>query len=143
VIEDRAKEVVHRAEANWKKANRHSQIIRRLFGFQNRRDSPWKPFNKEPIQIRAALKSFLALDDNNHGIKEDNVCRLLFPIGIEYKQLDVVWLTNLESFGALRGSLAHSSIKTLQPIEPKAEFDKVANIMKGLRILDRKISRLK
>src|ERR1700674_3195458 len=45
-MEDRAREVAHKVQTAWQRANRHSKIIRRLFNFHNRRDRPWKPFER-------------------------------------------------------------------------------------------------
>jgi hypothetical protein len=144
-LEDRARDVADTAEKRWKKKGSHSNVIRSVFGFHSHtKNEPWKPFDKTPAKIQSALNSYATLISNNHGIKEANVCRLLFPIGIEYRSLNATWLINLDSFGSFRGSLAHlSSIKTQQPVDPETEFKRVAEIVKGLRSLDRKINRLK
>jgi hypothetical protein len=143
-IEDRAKEIADRAETRWSKAGTHSRVIRRVVGSHHLRNQrPWEPFNKSAAAIRAALNSYDSLIHNNHGIKENNLRTLLFPIGIQYKDLNITWLVNLESFGNRRGLLAHNSIQMLQPVDPDTEFKKVRDILKGLRGLDRKISRLR
>jgi hypothetical protein len=143
-VEDRAGEVAQRAGACWAKAGRHSRVIRRVVSFHNlRNEQPWKPFDRSPDKMRAALNSYHSLIRNNNGIKENNVRRLLYPIGIENEDLNITWLVNLEAFGKYRGSLAHGSIKTHQPIDPETEDKKVGDILKGLKSLDRKISRLR
>ena len=81
--------------------------------------------------------------DQNHGIREENLSKILFPIGIEPWSLDNVWLTTMDSFGRARGSVAHTSVKTQQPIDPETEFTRIAKlILPGLKKLDKKISRL-
>ncbi len=143
-VEDRAKEIAQRAETRWSKAGAHSRVIRRLVGFHKLKNlRPWEPFDKSTDTIRAALNSYDSLIRNNHGIKENNVRTVLYPIGIEYADLNITWLVNLEAFGKRRGLLAHSSIKTLQPPDPETEFKNVGDILKGLKGLDRKISRLR
>jgi hypothetical protein len=49
----------------------------------------------------------------------------------------------LDSFGSQRGEVAHSSVKTQQPIDPKTEETTVDNILAGLRELDAKMTGLK
>src|SRR5487761_235660 len=98
-LEDRAREVALRAQVSWKRHGRHSRVIKRLFHFHNRTDRPWKRFEKRRETIQACLNSYFSLINNNHGIKEDNVCKMLFPIGIAYAHLDVLWLSSLKSFG--------------------------------------------
>jgi hypothetical protein len=143
-LEDRALEIALKAKSSWKNSNRYSEVTRRLFRFQHRRDKPWKPFDKAPDRIEAVFSSFVGWVGRNHGIKEANVCNLLFPIGIEYEQLNQTWLMQIESFGETRGRVAHSSsIKAQQPPDPRAEFEKVREIRKGLRRLDGKITRLR
>jgi hypothetical protein len=144
-LEDRAREIANSAEKRWKTTGIHSRVIKSVVLFHNHsKNEPWKPFDRAAVKIQAALNSYASLISNNHGIKETNICRLLFPIGIEYHSLNATWLITVDSFGSFRGSLAHlSSIKTQQPIDPETEFKKVIEIVKGLRSLDRKINRLK
>ena len=44
----------------------------------------------------------------NNGIKIDNLCRMLIPIGLDVRNIDGVLLVELDQFGAIRGSMAHS-----------------------------------
>src|SRR5260370_2096206 len=113
-LEDRGRDIAALAEKRWKATGTNSKVIRSMVTFHNHvKNEPWKPFDKTPAKITSALKGYGRLIKNNHGIKETNVCRLLFPIGLDYRILNVTWLANLDSFSSVRGSLAHlSSIKT-------------------------------
>lgn len=72
----------------------------------------------------------------NNGIKENNINRLLLPIGIKIDTLDQVLLSELESFGQTRGEFAHKSKKTHQLIDPKTEFQKVNEILMMIDTFD-------
>ena len=104
---------------------------------------PWTPIDKSPNRIESAVNYYMSSIDQNHGIREENLCKILFPIGIEPDGLDNVWLTTMDSFGLSRGTVAHTSVKTQQPIDPQTEFLRInQQILPGLKKLDKKISRL-
>lgn len=143
-IEDRAEEIAHRAENKWKSGGRHSRVIRGICASHNlQRAQPWLPFSKDPKRIGSALNSYRSLIGSNHGIREFNLLRLMFPLGIQYQTVDVALLTDLDSFGSSRGMFAHSSIKVQQPIDIEGQYKKVDAITKRLMVLDRRINRLR
>jgi hypothetical protein len=142
-IEDRSREKVKKLERGWATRGSRSKGIRRLIHSHILLSKqPWQPIEWSPDRVTSAINSYIASIDNNHGIKEKNLCQMFFPLGIEYEKFDVTWLANMSSYGAARGSFAHSSIKTHQPVDPQDELNKVKRIVKGLAKLDRKISRL-
>lgn len=53
-------------------------------------------------------KSYIV--SKNNGIKEKDIKNIFVPLGLDLKDLDNDFLADLNSFGALRGSLAHNSI---------------------------------
>ena len=75
----------------------------------------------------------------NNGIRERNILRLLLPVGIREADLDSIWLSTIDSFGKDRGETAHKSNRVSNPPDPKNEFDKVDQIVKGLTGIDRKL----
>jgi hypothetical protein len=78
--------------------------------------------------------------DNNHGIREDNLFQIFYPIGLKMSDMDNTWLATMDSFGISRGEVAHTSIKTQQPIDPATVFKKItSDILPGLMKLDRKL----
>src|SRR5229473_944776 len=136
-LEDRGRERVRRLERAWQITGRRSKGIRRLIHSHNLLSKqPWQPLDWSPNRVTSAINSYIGSIDTNHGIKEKNICQIMFPIGIEYDNLNVTWLANMSSFGSYRGSLAHSSIKTHQPIDPEDASNKVEEILKGLTNLD-------
>jgi hypothetical protein len=139
-LEDRGKDRVRKLERAWATSGRRSKWIRRLIHTHNQMNKqPWQPVDWSTARVNSAINSYIGSIDANHGIKEKNVCQIMYPIGMEYASLNVTWLANMNSFGTYRGSLAHSSIKTHQPIAPEDAQAKVEEIVKGLAKLDRKI----
>jgi len=47
----------------------------------------------------------------NNGIKIEDLCRIFIPLGLDVREIDQVLLVELDQFGALRGSTAHSSLR--------------------------------
>ena len=75
----------------------------------------------------------------NNGIRERDILRLLLPVGIREADLDSIWLSTIDSFGKDRGETAHQSNRVSNPPDPKNEFDKVEQIVKGLTGIDSKL----
>lgn len=89
---------------------------------------------KEAVQV--AIQQYRSIHENNHGIREENLYRLVLPIGVRKDELDQLWITNLNEFGKRRGELAHKSVKAQQQIDPKSELQDVENLIIGLEQLD-------
>lgn len=85
----------------------------------------------------AAHDYFGRIVTNNHGIRTDNLKRLLKPTGLDFDSLDQTWLTTIDEFGKQRGATAHtSSVGVSRQIDPKGEFDRIELLKKGLGDLD-------
>ncbi len=82
---------------------------------------------------------------DNHGIKKDNISKLVGPVGILLGSLDDTWLADMETFGARRGAIAHtSSLGIQQPLDPQTQYDFVnTNLLQGILVLDGLFSQLK
>ncbi|MDB9308224.1 DUF262 domain-containing protein [Aphanizomenon sp. CS-733/32] len=98
-------------------------------------------------KINSAIKSFKKVIDNNHGVKEKNILALLLPIGINSNDLNTntAWLNTMNTFGAKRGLVAHSSATsymTIQTPDPGNELDTVQQINEGLLIIDELMNNL-
>lgn len=99
-------------------------------------------------RIDSAMKSFMGyLKDHNHGIKEENLLRLLLPIGVQSNDIDPAWLAEIDQFGKQRGGIAHqSSMKTTTEESPYHEIEKVyntvENIFSGIQELDNKLDNI-
>jgi hypothetical protein len=142
-LEDRSRDKARKLEKAWLAKNRRTRGLRRLIQAHDLHSrQPWQPINWAPDRVSSATNFYYGLINNNHGIKEKDVCQICFPLGIGYDAFDVTWLNNMSSFGVARGSFAHGSIKTHQPVDPEGELTKVKQLVKGLAKLDRKISAL-
>jgi len=94
-------------------------------------------------KIDIVIRCFKSVIDQNHGIKETNLLKLLLPIGIDSDDLDKVWLANMNTFGEERGEIAHSSaIKTKKPPNPADELERVKQIIQELEKVDQLITNL-
>lgn len=89
--------------------------------------------------IDLAQTQFHSKVKSNHGIKEENFLLLILPTGIDPSELDQTWITNLDSYGSLRGEIAHKSHHTTGLVNPKDESDKVTALIKGLEDLDTRL----
>ena len=47
----------------------------------------------------------------NHGVKAENIHKMFWPLGYSNDDFDSALLSQLDSFGTLRGSIAHLSAK--------------------------------
>jgi hypothetical protein len=143
--EDRGTYIAQRAQEVWKKKGRHTSTLMQLLRFHHATArKPWTPIDKSPNKVEGAFKYYMAtIIGQNHGIREENLSKIFFPIGIDLLKIDNVWLTTMDSFGAARGAVAHTSVKTQQPIDPETEFNRIdKQILPGLKKLDKKINRL-
>ncbi|WP_309394961.1 HEPN domain-containing protein [Chelatococcus sambhunathii] len=89
---------------------------------------------KEIVDV--AFRQYVTIQNNNHGVREKNIKRLILPIGVRRDEIDPTWLTNLDEFGKQRGATAHSSKKAQQQIDPQAELQNVQNLLEGFAKLD-------
>lgn len=80
---------------------------------------------------------------NNHGIKENNIKKILFPLGLLPDDIDPAWVSTLSSFSATRGEFAHTSGSVKKIINPADIKNDLEIILKDLSDLDKKINSLK
>jgi hypothetical protein len=92
--------------------------------------------------LKTACESFNKAVSQNNGVRERDILRLLFPVGLTNTEIDPAWLSTIDSFGARRGEVAHSSVQAQQSPDPKNELETVKRILKGLKDLDHSLSKL-
>lgn len=90
--------------------------------------------------IDQAQKQFIQLLENNHGIREKNLKPLILPTGVDLKDLDNTWISDIDDFGKSRGYVAHSTKTTIGSINPEDEYNRVKALVTGLKELDSKLS---
>ena len=108
-------------------------------------DGAWGLHAKEEMKevVDVAIKQYRKIQDDNHGVREENLMRLILPVGVRKDDLDALWITNLNEFGKRRGDLAHKAVKAQQQIDPKNELQVVDALVVGLKKLDQLITELK
>lgn len=79
----------------------------------------------------------------NHGIREENVLRLLFPVGIREANINREWIQKIDEFGQNRGESAHKSGRALRRFDPQDDYQTVATIVKGIREIDASLISMK
>jgi|SRR5712671_61711 len=144
-IEDRVQEVADLAYAQWKQTATFTKTLDRLLRHHlDTQRKPWRPIVRSDEAVNAAFNSYGSIVKGNNGVKESDLLSMLFPIGLDYHRLDGTWLATMNSFGALRGSFAHTTqIKAQQSINPQDEYRTVTDlILPPIKKLDSKISRL-
>jgi RiboL-PSP-HEPN len=94
-------------------------------------------------RIRKAWNAHMRNIAKNNGVKEQDLLRLLLPIGVQEYELDRTWLATMDSFGSRRGDVAHQSFRTQQPPDPASELATVGQIVAGLRQVDALITQLR
>lgn len=70
---------------------------------------------------------------NNNGIKEENLKKLFNPLGYKIESFSAEFLANLDTYGAERGQVAHSSASAIQTqLDYQTEVDKINDLVNGL-----------
>ena len=156
-LEDRVWDTVLTAKKIWDNQGKASGVLLCVIAFSGQEMeappdtlTPLKgkknlPEDKLKItkKIDIAIRFFKSVIDQNHGIKETNLLKLLLPIGIDSDDLDQVWLANMNTFGEERGEIAHSSgIKTKKTPNPADELERVKQIIQELEKVDQLITNL-
>ena len=91
-------------------------------------------------RIKKSLDWFNAYTrGSNHGIREENILKLLLPVGISEFDIDQAWLATTSSFGKKRGEIAHTSQQVSSPPNPEDELNTVNLIVDGLKDIDNKL----
>lgn len=119
-----------------------SPVISRLILFQcSRSTNRIEPATEE--SIKGAYKFYENLVEHNHGIKADNLFRLFMPLGMTHSDFDPVLLSSLDTFGNLRGGIAHTAAKLQQGSSPSSEKKRVEDIVAALAHVDQRVRNLK
>lgn len=152
-IEDRARDTAVRALSGWDKAGLSRRVLLALIAFSGREmEAPpatiappqpsqtkvWPEKLELSERIRSSGSGFVSFLKKNHGVKEENLLSMLLPVGVDARKLDPLWVSEMSSFGELRGDVAHNSLagKVVQLPDPKAEYERVERLILGLEKLD-------
>lgn len=90
------------------------------------------------VRLKSALEQYVQAIGGNNGVKEPDLKRLLIPLSIRMSDLMPGWADEMNSFGGLRGQIAHkTSVGVILQPDPKDVRKKVwKELIPGLRHLD-------
>lgn len=147
-LEDRARATATSAYNKWQVDHRPCSVLISLLAFHLQQEGLSTQKLKEVLagvrqhtddSVKSATQAYNKMLSDNNGIREENVLRILLPLGIESVDIDSVWLRTIHDFGKQRGETAHTSIRTQQPPDPESELRVVSDIVVGLRKIDKKL----
>ncbi len=95
-------------------------------------------------KIDEAKARFSTTIKNNNGILEVNLLSMLLPAGLFEYELDSTWLGTMDSFGRLRGGVAHTAASGAQNLpDLSGLYETVKKIVEGLKAVDAKLVKLR
>ncbi|MFI1503847.1 HEPN domain-containing protein [Streptomyces sp. NPDC020597] len=135
-------DVLRKAEDRWRSSASAGPCIAALLLYNDKKVSPPKSLAKQPpaeaidVIITKAIKKHRDFtQEENHGIKEANLLRLLLPIGFQESDFDALstWLATVNTFGVARGRVAHQSANRVRnPPDPSLARNQVSDVLDGL-----------
>ena len=150
-LEDITVETANTAYDNWKQRGVVTKPLIAMLGYSDS-NLVLPPKNKSTPATRVLDKGIEVTKNEfnkyvygkNNGIKTENILQLLLPIGIDEAEIDQVWLGTINTFGSLRGDVAHrtrirNASRVYNTPDPKIGLDNVTTIVKGLLDIDRKL----
>ncbi len=148
-VERRCLEVAAAAVAAWSadSAPRSTIVALAAFSHSGGKSALPDPGRAGPPQIREvvdeAKRTYSTVVDQNNGITEENLLRLLLPLGLREFQFPTGFLVDMNTFGSHRGDQAHVGVGARTPPDPGDARNLATRIVLGLRRLDRHLLRLK
>ncbi|MEU2926240.1 HEPN domain-containing protein [Streptomyces sp. NPDC007251] len=151
-IEDRVIEVVDHAVSKWKVAGSISTSLLAIVAYRESApaipdslsEAAAKPAKFPSLEARVdAARTDLHryVRNQNHGIKEKNLLRLLLPIGVQEVEIDSAWLSATETWATARGDAAHKGAKMQVKPDPQNEIKVVNLVLEGFRDLDEQMAK--
>lgn len=146
-IEDRVIEAVDQAIQAWESEGFISKSLLAVVAY--RESTPSIPgslseaaakrdrFPTLDARIKAARTDFYRYARNqNNGIKEKNLLRLLLPVGFSEDEFEAEWLSATETWATARGDAAHQAAKMQVQPDPQNELKTVRLVLDGFRDLN-------
>jgi hypothetical protein len=146
-FEDKARDKVNHALNKWKTNRQKSTCLKSVLAFSGNdisyENKPKSDSNNIEFRINCAVSHFLSLVGKNNGVKKNDILNLMIPMGLEISQLDDTWLNTMDSFGAIRGKIAHNSIAVQTMLDRNSERSRINDqIVPEIERLDALIQKL-
>lgn len=143
-LEDVANMLFQEAWLAWEQRGIPSQPVVSMLAFSGREHGTPPSSLKDvkdkdaKICVQKAQATWRYAHHTNNGLKEDSVLRLLLPLGILPSSIDPTLLSDLSSFGVLRGAVVHTSAtRVTQYADPETEYKKVKQLAADLLNIDK------
>ncbi len=135
-FEEVSEQIARRALRKWvANHNYKSKVLLYLATFTESTEKIKQASTSED-KIKAIVGQYLITLKKNNGIKEENILKILCPIGIEQTQIDNFWLSTITSYGSSRGMVAHTSARTQTLKDPKDIISDVNYLMTEISKID-------
>ncbi len=148
-IERRCLDIASMAVTNWTidSAPRSTLVALAAFSHAGGQSGLPDPGRSGPPQIREVIdeakKAYSYVVNNNNGLKEENLLKLLLPVGLRESQFPSGFLADMNTFGTNRGDHAHKGIGARTPPDPVDALKLVTRVVLGLRRLDVQLLKLR
>jgi hypothetical protein len=151
-LEDSARRIANESFKQWTATQIARPVIVHLLSFhsnlkaasqQDLKDEYASRVVRTVDAVQRAVGAFNAVLSNNHGVREDNILKILLPLGLRPAEIDANWLSTMDAFGVARGETAHKSIHTQQPIDPQTDLTTVTYLLKVLDQIDGTLRKIK
>ena len=158
-IEERALQIAQDALTAWRTSGRPSSVTFHMTAFSgvtlnpppasltapSNRQIDWPALLDPTKRVVKIFSSYIQdIRNNNHGISERNLLKILLPLGFKVSDFDPLLITEINDFSLKRGSVAHRSVRghVQSGINPLDEFSQVKRIVTGLKQVDRCFDRI-
>lgn len=93
---------------------------------------------------KAVSDYFKYVRRENHGVNEENLLRMLLPIGFSITELDEAFLLQMNNFARTRGEAAHNTVlgQITRGVNPAEERRVVDDVLDSLGPIDLELDRL-
>lgn len=135
-LEDMAIEIAERSLSNWNKKNRVNRCLAALMLHHSQDQTP-KPQSMSSHIHTAISKHIKTVRESNHGVKESNLFKMFVPLGLEKGEVSSILTAELDSLGAARGKIAHTSARLVKsPPDPGTVRDQINKTLEELADFD-------
>jgi hypothetical protein len=127
-FEDIAKNKAELALERWQSRRINSPSLTAMVAFMSPELS-WNASDTFCYRVSRSVSHYLSTIRGNNGVKEENLKKLLCPIGFNKDIFDEAWLGTMNSFGGSRGEIVHSSHGVQSQIDMRTEKTRINNII--------------
>lgn len=147
-FEDIASTKVKKALNDWRINRKKSNCLLAIMSFCaeeiNWENIKCEQKEKFDFRVNKTVTHYINKLNSNHGVKAKNLFNILLPIGVEVSEIDDIWLSTMDNFGATRGVFAHSTISTQTQIDLVTERNNLRNnIIPEISNLDKIVKKIK